>query len=721
MISVKEASVKFGISSRRVQKLCEEGRITGAQMISNVWLIPDTAEKPQDSRKIHTSSDLLTLSELCEQLSISIATGRNWVKLGKVTPATTINKTPCFTRDYVTELKSSLQEGSNLALKSRRNKKFVRGNNIYNSYVSDTSKNIAVIEQILKRIECNEIPITQNLICCLIADCAIQLIGGFTDQESFPMSTNDFIAQRKELANVNCLFMCANDILENVADPEKIVNRYPFLFSSKYIFEYGEDILGLLYISLRNIGNRKATGAYYTPTKIVKKLCTNVFANKQEYNLDILDPCCGTGNFILQLPDEVDPQKVFGYDIDELSIKIARINFALKFNIHDYTLITKHIVNGDYLKTEKKPLYDIILGNPPWGYDFSEEDKHRLKNKYLCATGANVESYDVFIEQGISNLRLNGVLSFVLPEAVLNVKTHTSIREIIFKETSIRYVAYLGNAFHKVQCPCIILNLINNKPFNCNGMLVEKIGNTFSIMNDRHITPECFSFLMTDEEYQVMEKIQRLNNAVFLKNNSLFALGIVTGNNKKYIDCKRNADNEVILKGSDIYKYRIVPSENYIIFKPESFQQVAPTELYRASEKLLYRFICNQLVFAYDNRQTLSLNSCNILIPELDKLDIKYVLAILNSRVAQFFFKNMFNSVKVLRSHIEAIPIPEIDGSEQQKYISLCDEISLQSDASKIQHLYDALDKQISGLYGLSEKEQSVILNSMNGENLFLM
>ena len=42
-ISVSDAATKFNISKRRVQLLCEQGRISGANMVSGVWLIPETA------------------------------------------------------------------------------------------------------------------------------------------------------------------------------------------------------------------------------------------------------------------------------------------------------------------------------------------------------------------------------------------------------------------------------------------------------------------------------------------------------------------------------------------------------------------------------------------------------------------------------------------------------------------------------------------------------
>ena len=50
-LSAKEVAEKWKISRRRVQILCEQGRIEGAFKISNVWVIPKDAEKPADRRK----------------------------------------------------------------------------------------------------------------------------------------------------------------------------------------------------------------------------------------------------------------------------------------------------------------------------------------------------------------------------------------------------------------------------------------------------------------------------------------------------------------------------------------------------------------------------------------------------------------------------------------------------------------------------------------------
>ncbi|MGI6771916.1 MAG: DNA-binding protein [Acutalibacteraceae bacterium] len=51
-LSAKELAEKWNISRRRVQILCEEGRIDGAYKVSEVWIIPEDAEKPVDRRKV---------------------------------------------------------------------------------------------------------------------------------------------------------------------------------------------------------------------------------------------------------------------------------------------------------------------------------------------------------------------------------------------------------------------------------------------------------------------------------------------------------------------------------------------------------------------------------------------------------------------------------------------------------------------------------------------
>lgn len=60
-ITAKETAQKWGISQRRVQVLCEQGRVDGAKRLGWAWAIPKDASKPNDARlngKIESSKQL---------------------------------------------------------------------------------------------------------------------------------------------------------------------------------------------------------------------------------------------------------------------------------------------------------------------------------------------------------------------------------------------------------------------------------------------------------------------------------------------------------------------------------------------------------------------------------------------------------------------------------------------------------------------------------------
>lgn len=594
--------------------------------------------------------DYLTIADVCEEFSISTATCKNWVRLGKLISSETKNNSLVFDKDYIKSFMKDLKSDNITALKSRRNKNFISGNKLYNSYLSQNSKNLKPVQEILDYIKENNIELKDNKISEIISVCAIQLINNSPEY----------------------LFL-AEDISKNYKNSE----------FKRFHFEYikNEDTLGLLYISLKNFSERKSKGAYYTPTEIVEKLCSNLGDIE---NKTIFDPCCGTGNFLLRLPDNLDFKNIYGNDIDPVSTKITRLNMALKFGITDRELLSLHITNHDFFSYNDKNRYDYIIGNPPWG-----------RGRGKCDIYSDM--FETAVDKSLSLLKQNGILAFVLPESILNVKSHKKIRKVISETNSIKYLEYLGNIFDGVQCPSVIIKILyDNKPMKTAGMVVVKKDNSFMINIERKVDENCFNFFLTDEEYKILEKIENIPNKITLKNQAKFGLGIVTGDNKKYITNKKTDENEMVLKGVNINKFWYEQSDNYISFTPEKFQQVAPTEIYRAKEKLIYKFISKELVFAYDNRQTLPLNSCNVLIPKIKDIDIKYILAILNSSVAQFYFRNKYNSLKVLRSHIESIPIPVVDKKVQQEIIFEVDRIIKNKETS-----FNSLDKKIEQIYGV--------------------
>ena len=95
-------------------------------------------------------------------------------------------------------------------------------------------------------------------------------------------------------------------------------------------------------------------------------------------------------------------------------------------------------------------------------------------------------------------------------------------------------------------------------------------------------------------------------------------------------------------------------------------------------------------------------------------------MAVFNARPAQFYFKKQFQSVKVLRSHIEQIPIPTANEKEQEHILTIVEKILTASDTNMIQNWYERLDRMVAQLYGLTMEEYNIIKASTEGENLFL-
>ena len=87
----------------------------------------EAIKRESDKYLFINTEDMLSLSELCKELSISVATGRNWIKLGKLIPSAQVKRVPYFTYDEVKQIKLKIQNKDSTALKSRRNKKYISG------------------------------------------------------------------------------------------------------------------------------------------------------------------------------------------------------------------------------------------------------------------------------------------------------------------------------------------------------------------------------------------------------------------------------------------------------------------------------------------------------------------------------------------------------------------------------------------------------------------
>lgn len=614
---------------------------------------------------------MYTISEASHILGVSEATIRNWIKTGIFS----VN----IQKSDIDSVLNQIKNDSLLKLKSRRNRS--------KSFSSFLSKNYINDKELLKTARdivklANEIDISEDEIKIVILSYfkkAYSTIPAPKNEATFSSILDSFMPKNSTFLN------------------EKMSKITSFPLPNII----GIDFLGLLYTSLLTVSKKSKNGSYYTPSNIVKEMIENL--NEKSDTLigkDFWDPCCGTGNFLIYLNQFGVPiSHLYGSDLDETSVLICRMNmFLINPNI-DYKILCTHFDCRNSLNTFNRQV-DVILGNPPWGADV--ENCSFLESCYETYS-TTIDSFELFLEQSLKSVKNNGISYLILPESLLSVSSHMAVRKFICQHSKLIMANLWGTVFDHVQTKAVSLMLKKESKLNFfgNAQVISSQKNYF-ISPSRQFNISNWNVETTDKENEILNKILKIN-AAYLKGNADFALGIVTGNNAKYI--KNNNDNNNsygVLRGSDLHSYVYDVPKIFLDFEPENFQQVAPSCYYFAQEKLLYKFISNSLVFSYDNKKTLSLNSANIVIPHFKNLSLKYVLAVLNSSVANFFWKMEFHSLKVLRNQIESIPIPF---ACEEKQIEIVDHVNnILNGISKNDEI-KKIDRLILDLYGLNSDD----------------
>jgi len=647
----------------------------------------------------YNSEAVLNIESAATFLGISAATVRNWVKCGYLQTLSE-NTKRFFHKKDIEDVKSKILNGNLEKLNKRANKAKADRTFVPDEYMQDKA-GLEELNVMITFIKNNNIDLSSALL--LISLNLLQ-----KEKIVFGISIRNII-QKKDLSITNK--QIKEEIKSWLSEIEegKIKENFSFLLNCDIPKQ--RDVLGFLYQSLLAEGQKSQIGSYYTPSNIVDKIITEYIKKDSK----VLDPCCGTGQFLLAFSDVIeDPLNIYGIDFDQIAVRIARLNILIKFKNKNFApnIICKNTLFdiGSYdlfsLNDENIRDFNVIATNPPWGVHFSKVNSERLKRLYPMIT--SLESFSYFLKKSIDLLHDNGVMSFILPESILNVKTHKDIREIILKNTQIEKIVYLDRVFKNVFTPVIRLDLKKSQIKN-NKVKIQKENASYEVEQLRWIDNQDFIFDIHASSFdaEIIDKVYKTKNTT-LENKADWALGIVTGNNNKFIVDEPKEGFEPIYKGKDVGKFILKNPLSFIQFAPEKFQQVAPIEKYRAKEKLIYRFISKNLVFAYDNKRRLTLNSANIIIPRIPDYPIKVIAALLNSSLYQFIFQKKFSSIKVLRSHIEQMPLPLWSEEILSNIIKLADK------TIENKNNFGVLDDYIMKQYALSLKEINYIKNFNN-------
>lgn len=463
----------------------------------------------------------------------------------------------------------------------------------------------------------------------------------------------------------------------------------------------GSDQLGFLYQALRRTGSRVQAGSFYTPPEVVRSMTAGLTPHD---GFTLLDPGCGSGQFLLGAAEAGWRfEQLFGIDLDPLALRLAALNLLLAFPGID---ALPNLKCADALLTEPfgRRRFEVVIGNPPWGRLADGELRRSLNRQYSRKRNFS-ESFSYFLLRARELAAPAGVIRFLLPEAILNIRRHAEIRGELLRECSWRSIAECGRKFSGVFTGAITLDLLNVPPAADHRIEIRPENGPEFQLPQNSLNPESGLVIRCSPlESSIWEKVSRYPHRTLKDSGTEWALGIVTGNNRKWLLPVGSRGGEPIVRGVEVQPYRLAPAQYEIFFEPKKFQQCAPERFYRAPEKLVYRFISRRLVFALDRKGVLTLNSANNLIVPAAFYPMKLIAVLFNSGLYQLLFQSRFNTHKVLRSDLEQLPLPDFPAPVRAELLGLADRL-LAGDASAISRV----DVVLASVLGLTEAEKVLV------------
>ena len=395
-----------------------------------------------------------------------------------------------------------------------------------------------------------------------------------------------------------------------------------------------------------------------------------------------------------------DTSLIFASDIDKTALKICETNLVMFFNDPD---MNANLFERSVLEPVKslKKQFDYIVTNPPWGAKYSAATKKKLEKQYKELDTA--ESFSISLYNASKMLSEQGQLYFFLPKSFLSVKTHRGIRKYLLESVLELSAKKLGHSFKDVVSEAILL-----RAEKCD-VRADKQKVSFCKQKDDFTTIICSSspdYAFTVQDDKTDEIIKKIYDHPYitLGDNSAscdFALGIVTGDNKRFIQKEKTAINEPVYRGKNIMPFYLTPSEEYIELNPEVLQQTAPEKYYRA-RKIMYRFITDHIICCISENGELPLNSANVLIPKND-YPLETIVILFNSTLYSFLYKNKFDSLKILKSHIIQLPLPVLSTEQHAKFKMLYDEIiSSKTNTAEYDAAVKKADNEVFRIFGIN-------------------
>ena len=368
--------------------------------------------------------------------------------------------------------------------------------------------------------------------------------------------------------------------------------------------------------------------------------------------------------------------------------------------------------------------FDIVIANPPYirPHRIKDCEKVYLWQNYSVAQ-QKTDIYAFFIENGCDLLRKDGILSYIVPKTWNSIYSFKKLRNLLIYKYNVTQIGILPEkVFDNATVETALLFVENSKKESDIAFV--------DVYKKCIVSSRTKASIKSDADLNINIEETKETDSIPLGDLCKMIVGIVSGNDKKYCRHEKITDlDKPCIRGTNISRYAIDYSGEYIWYdreqiiwdgnhKPKSSLKQAvgqsspkKPEDFELNEKIVMQRISKKIIAALDTNQYYVHSSVVIIKPN-DKISLKFILAIINSRYVDSWLKKNSSNISINIGTVKKIPIPISTPTQQQPIIELVNRIlqaKSNSSAAETKDLEDKIDLLVYHLYGLTYDEVLIV------------